>query len=49
LEFTCLATEKEKLQARIKESCEAQSEALKASEKALEELRVARAREERLR
>jgi hypothetical protein len=37
------------LQARIKESREAQNEALKASEKALEELRVARAREERLR
>ena len=48
-EFTRLASEKEKLQARIKESREAQSEALKASEKALEDLRVARAREERLR
>jgi hypothetical protein len=48
-EFTRLVTEKEKLQARIKESREAQNEALKASEKALEELRVARAREERLR
>lgn len=48
-EFTRLVTEKEKLQARIKESREAQGEALKASEKALEELRVARAREERLR
>jgi hypothetical protein len=41
--------EKEKLQARIKESCEAQNKALKASEKALEELWVARVREERLR
>jgi glycerol-3-phosphate dehydrogenase len=49
LEFTRLATEKEKLQARIKESHEAQSKALKASKKALEELQVARAREERLR
>jgi hypothetical protein len=37
------------LQARIKESCEAQNKALKALEKALEELQVARAREERLR
>jgi hypothetical protein len=37
------------LQARIKESCEAQNKALKASEKALEELQVARARKERLR
>jgi ribosome assembly protein YihI (activator of Der GTPase) len=48
LEFTQLVTEKEKLQAQIKESCEAQSKALKASKKALEELQVARAREERL-
>lgn len=48
-EFTRLVSEKEKLQARIKESREAQNEALKASEKALEDLRVARAREERLR
>lgn len=48
-EFTRLVTEKEKLQAKLKESREAQNEALKASEKALEELRVARAREERLR
>jgi hypothetical protein len=31
-------TEKEKLQARIKESCKAQSKALKASKKALKEL-----------
>jgi cell division protein FtsB len=37
------------LQARIKESCKAQSKVLKASKKALEELQVARAREERLR
>jgi hypothetical protein len=42
-------TEKEKLQARIKESCKAQNKALKASKKALEELWVARARKERLR
>ena len=48
-EFTRLLTEKEKLQARIKESREAQNKALKASKKALEELRVARAREEQLR
>jgi galactokinase len=48
-EFRRLATEKEKLRARIQETREAQSEALKASEKALEDLRVARAREERLR
>jgi hypothetical protein len=37
------------LQAQIKESREAQNKALKASKKALEELRVARAREEQLR
>jgi hypothetical protein len=48
-EFTRLASEKEKLRIRIKETREAQNEALKASEKALEDLRVARAREERLR
>ena len=40
--------EKEKLRARIKETCEAQSAALKASKKALENLRVARACKERL-
>ena len=48
-EFKRLAAEKEKLRARIKESCEAQNAAIKALEKALEDLRVARAREERLR
>ena len=48
-EFKRLAAEKEKLRARIKESREAQNAAMKASEKALEDLRVARAREERLR
>jgi hypothetical protein len=36
------------LQAQIKESCKAQSKALKASKKALEELQVARARKEQL-
>jgi tRNA A-37 threonylcarbamoyl transferase component Bud32 len=48
-EFKRLAAEKEKLRARLKESCEAQNTAMKALEKALEDLRVARAREERLR
>ena len=48
-EFKRLAVEKEKLRARIKESREAQNAAMKASEKALEDLRVARACEERLR
>lgn len=48
-EFHRLTSEREKLQNSIKESREAQNEALKASEKALEELRTARAREERLR
>jgi hypothetical protein len=48
-EFKRLAAEKEKLRARIKESRKAQNAAMKASEKALEDLRVARAREERLR
>jgi hypothetical protein len=37
-EFTQLVTEKEKLQAQIKESRKAQNKALKASKKALEEL-----------
>jgi hypothetical protein len=37
------------LQAQIKESCKAQNEALKASKKALEELQIARMREEQLR
>jgi galactokinase len=48
-EFTRLAAEKEKLQRQIKESREAQDAALKAHEQALEDLRVARSREERLR
>lgn len=48
-EFQRLSGEKERLQRRIKESREAQDEAMKAHEKALEDLRVARAREERLR
>jgi hypothetical protein len=48
-EFKRLAAEKEKLRAKIKESREAQNEAMRAHEKALEDLRVARAREERLR
>ena len=47
--FTQLITEKEKLQAQIKESYKAQNKALKASKKALEELRVACARKEQLR
>lgn len=48
-EFKRLAAEKEKLRDRIKESRAAQDAAMKAHEKALEELRVQRAREERLR
>ena len=48
-EFKRLAAEKDKLRARIKESRAAQDVAMKAHEKALEDLRVARAREERLR
>jgi hypothetical protein len=48
-EFTRLAEEKEKLRRQIKESQEAQDNALKAHEKALYDLRVARSREERLR
>jgi hypothetical protein len=48
-EFKRLAVEKEKLRAHIKESCKAQNAAMKALEKALEDLRVARAHEERLR
>jgi hypothetical protein len=49
LEFKRLAVEKEKLRAHIKESYKAQNAAIKASEKALEDLQVARARKERLR
>jgi galactokinase len=48
-EFARLATEKEKLRKQIKESRDAQDAAVKAHEKALEDLRVARSREERLR
>jgi hypothetical protein len=48
-EFKRLAAEKLRLQGRIKETREAQDVAMKAHEKALEDLRVARAREERLR
>lgn len=48
-EFKRLLSEKEKLKAQIKESRETQEIAFKAHEKALEELRVARAREDRLR
>jgi len=48
-EFKRLVEEKEKLRSRIQESREAQDRAMRAHEKALEELRVARAREERLR
>jgi hypothetical protein len=49
LEFKRLAAEKEKLRARIKESREAQNAAIKALEKALEDLQVARTYKERLR
>ena len=38
LEFKCLVVEKEKLRACIKESCKAQNAAIKALEKALEDL-----------
>ena len=38
LEFKRLAAEKEKLRARIKESCNAQNAVIKALEKALEDL-----------
>ena len=48
-EFKRLAAEKEKLRARLKKSYKAQNAAIKALEKALEDLQVARAREERLR
>jgi hypothetical protein len=48
-EFHRLAKEKEKLRRQIQESRDAQEVAFKAHEKALEDLRVARAREERLR
>lgn len=48
-EFARLASEKEKLRKQIQEAQDAQDAAVKAHEKALEELRVARAREGRLR
>ena len=48
-EFHRLLGEKEKLRKQIKESQEAQDAAMRIQEKALEDLRVARAREERLR
>jgi hypothetical protein len=48
-EFQRLVQQKEKLRREIKESRAAQDVAMKANEKALEDLRVARAREERLR
>jgi hypothetical protein len=48
-EFHRLLGEKEKLRKQIKESQEAQDAAVRIQEKALEDLRVARAREERLR
>jgi hypothetical protein len=47
-EFKRLAAEKEKLQVKIKESWEAQNDAMRAHEKALEDLQVAQACEERL-
>ena len=49
LEFKRLVAEKEKLCARIKESYKAQNAVIKALEKALEDLQVARAYKERLR
>jgi hypothetical protein len=49
LEFKRLAVEKEKLRTRIKESYKAQNAVIKALEKALENLQVARAYKERLR
>jgi hypothetical protein len=48
-EFKRLAAEKEKLRARLKESYKAQNAVIKASEKALEDLRVTRACKECLR
>jgi hypothetical protein len=48
-EFTRLAAEKIKLQTQIKETIDAQNAAVKAHKKALEDLRVARSKEERLR
>lgn len=48
-EFKRLAADKERLRAKLKETQNAQVDAIRAQEKALEDLRVARAREERLR
>ena len=48
-EFRRLAAEKEKLESRLKESRDAQDAAMRLHEKALEELRIHRAREQRLR
>lgn len=48
-EFKRLVDQKAKLRDQIRESREAQETAMKAHERALEDLRVARAREERLR
>jgi hypothetical protein len=48
-EFRRLADEKIKLKKQIQESRDTQEEAFRAHEKALEEMRVARAKEERLR
>ena len=47
-EFKRLAVEKEKLCTSIKESQEAQSAAIRALKKALEELRIVRARKKQL-
>jgi hypothetical protein len=49
LEFTRLAAEKIKLQTQIKETIDAQNTAVKAYEKALEDLRIAQSKEEQLR
>lgn len=48
-EFSRLTAERNKLAARIKETREEQKEAMRAQEKAMADLRVAQAREERLR
>jgi siderophore synthetase component len=48
-EFKRLTAEKEKLQVKIKDCQDAQNEAMRIHEKALEDLQVAQAQEERLR
>jgi LmbE family N-acetylglucosaminyl deacetylase len=48
-EFKRLTAEKEKLQVKIKESQNAQNKAMRIHKKALEDLQVAQAQEERLR